>query len=125
MKERGVRIVACYCIIAMCVLGITPPAHAGFVQSQLLAGVQSNRGADLQEIQSFLERKVVKNRLQQLGFSCEEIEARVSLLDDQQINTIAGKAKELRVGGDGLGVVIAVLVIAILVVVLLRLVRIR
>jgi hypothetical protein len=42
-------------------------------------------------------------------------------MTDAQIHQLATNLDEVRVGGDGLGVVIALLVIAILVVVLLQL----
>lgn len=42
-------------------------------------------------------------------------------MDDQQIHMLAQASQKVLAGGDGLGVVIAVLVIAILVVILLKL----
>ena len=59
---------------------------------------------------------MVSERLRQLGFTQEEIQARLGQLSDQQIHQLALNLDEVKVGGDGLGVVIAVLVIAILVV---------
>ncbi len=125
MFRKGV---AWYLVVAMFIIGIAPRLEASFVDSEpigLATTVTSpplDRKADLEKIRSVLEMKVVKQRLHDLGFSDEEIEARLSQLSDQEIHQLAMQIDELRVGKDNaLGVIIALLIIAILVVILLQL----
>lgn len=110
-----------YLVMAMFIIGIAPKVDAGFAPSEIIALSQMERTADLQKIQNIIEAKAVKERLSQLGFTRDEIQQRFSQLSDQQIHQIALQLDDLKVGQDGLGVVIALLVIAILIVVLLKL----
>jgi len=70
-----------------------------------LTGV--DRAEDLQKIQSALELKMVSERLKQLGFTTEEIKAKLVHLSDEQLHKIAGQIDGLRVGGELLTVVFA------------------
>jgi hypothetical protein len=134
-------------VVLMVVIGITPKVEAGFFPSEpissetirsrtvpsgmLPSGVvpsemitsskNEDRAADLQKIQKALELKMVRERLEKLGFSQEEIQSRLSQIDNQQIHQLALKLDDLRTGGDGLEVVIGILIIGILVVILLHL----
>jgi len=109
-------------VFIMIILGVTPNVEAGFIPSTLIQMSETERNAELYEIKKILESKAVSTRLQQFGFTPEEIQERLSQLSDQQIHQIALQLDQLKVGqGDALGIIIAVLVIAILVVVLLKL----
>jgi hypothetical protein len=125
VKKFSLRILVYYLVVALFVIGIAPPVDASFSPSQLLSGKQSDREYDLQRIQAFLEMKIVTDRLQQLGFTRGEIETRLGQLDCEQIHAIALNLDQVKVGADGLGVVIAVLVIIILVLLILRLGKVR
>ncbi|MCG2722901.1 MAG: PA2779 family protein [Thermodesulfovibrionales bacterium] len=116
-----IKQISWYLVIAMFLIGIAPKVDAGFAPSEIIALSQMERTADLQKIQNILEAKAVKERLSQLGFTHDEIQQRFSQLNDQQMHQIALQLDDLKVGQDGLGVVIALLVIAILIVVLLKL----
>jgi hypothetical protein len=80
-----------------------------------------DRMEDLQRIQRFLEAKVVQQRLSDFGLTSEEIASRLSQLSDAQLHHVATEIDSLIPGGDGLGILIALLVIAILVVILIYL----
>lgn len=110
-----------YLAIAMFVIGIVPRVEAAFVPSQAIALPAADRAEDLGRIQAVLESKLVKQRLQDLGFTADEINARLSRMSDQQIHGFAQQLDDLRVGKDGLGVVIAVLLIIVLVIVIINL----
>lgn len=110
-----------YLIAALFIISIVPPADAAFSPSEVLAASGTQRDADMREIRSVLEMKLVKQRLEDLGFSAEETAAKLARLSDEQLHALAQNLDSLRAGGDGLGVVIALLVIAILVVLLLQL----
>lgn len=111
-----------WCLVfVMLFFGVVPRVDAGFVPSDILQLANTDRAADLEKIQKVLETKMIRERLEQLGFSSEEINSRLSQLSDQQIHQLALKLDELKVGSDGLGVVISLLVIVILIIVILQL----
>ncbi|MFB3926865.1 MAG: PA2779 family protein [Syntrophales bacterium] len=119
MRKSLVKRVALCMVAAMCVLGIVPRVDAGLVASRPLLPV--DRESDLQLIQKVLELKMIGERLTELGFTTEEVRARLNDLSDRQIHQLAVNLDEIRTGGDGIGLVIGLLVIAILVVILIQL----
>jgi len=121
MRKPFVKCISWYLVLAMFIIGITPRVYAGFSPSEVLSLSPIDRAADLQKIQTVLEMKMISERLRSLGFTSEEIQKRLSQLSDQQISQFAQQLDDLKVGGGGLGIVIALLVIAILVVILLYL----
>jgi hypothetical protein len=115
MKNRVVaKGLVCYLVLAILVIGMAEKSYAGFSPSEVVNLSPLDRSADLIKIRAALEIKVVSDKLAQLGFDKNEIQARIGQLSDQQLHKIALKTDELRVGGDGAGLVIAILVIAIL-----------
>jgi len=111
-----------YLVLAMFVIGITPRVYAGFSPSEAIRLLPDERSSDVQKIQKFLEIKMVRERLKELGMSPDEIQARLSQFSDSQIHQLALKLDDLKVAGDDfLGIVILLLVIAILVVLLIQL----
>jgi|SRR3989304_9422175 len=121
MRMPFMKQVAWYLVFAMLIIGIVPRVEAGFAPSEAVALAKIDRSADLDRVQKILETKIIKERLEKLGFTRDEISNRFSQLSDYQIHQLALQLDDLKVGGDGLGVVIVVLVIAILAVVLLYL----
>jgi len=105
-----------YLIMAMFVMGIVPRVYAGFSPSQVVALSQLDRSRDLGKIQKILERKMIRERLEKLGFSQDEIRSRLGQLSDQQIHQLALTVDELKVGGDAEGLIIFLLVVALIVV---------
>jgi len=95
---------------------------AGLVSSKPASEEVSkiNREEDIRTIQRALENKIVQEKLKAYGLSKEEIEKKLSEMDDQQIHILA-KASEKVLAGGQLGLVVYLLVIAILVVILLKL----
>jgi len=121
MRIPFMRHVAWYLILAMFIIGIAPKADAGLAPSALVAMSQVDRSADLDKIQKVIEMKMVRERLEKFGFTQDEIQQRLSSLSDQQMHQLALQIDDIKAGGDGLGIVIALLVIAILVVIFLQL----
>lgn len=80
-----------------------------------------DRDAALAKIRAVLDKKIVQQRLADLGLSPSEIEARLGQLSDVQMRQLADQVDSIMAGGDGLGVIVFLLVIAILVVILLQL----
>jgi uncharacterized protein YjiS (DUF1127 family) len=77
--------------------------------------------ADLQRIQTVLELKVIRQRLEDFGLTPDEINTRLARLSDDQLHQLAMDVDAIIPAGDGLGIVIALLVIAILAVILIYL----
>jgi len=113
--------IAWYLVFAMFIIGIAPRVDAGLAPSEVISLAQIDRQADLGKIQKVLETKMIRDRLEQYGLTPDEINARLSQLSDQQMHSFALQLDNLKVGGDGAEVIIAILVIAILVVILLYL----
>lgn len=111
---------AWYLVVAMFVTAAVTPAHAAFSPSQMVL-VPSIRSADMEKIQVVLENKVIRQRLQDSGFSPAETAARLAQMSDDHIDSFAQKLDDLKAGGDGLGIVIGVLVVIVLVIVILQL----
>src|SRR5437764_555064 len=64
----------------------------------------SDRVADLQSVQRVLENKIIQQRLEDLGLTIEEINAKVNGLSDSQLHQMASQINALMPGGDeGLG----------------------
>ena len=96
---------------------------AAFVPSDAaLSAPAFDREADMAKMKTYLERKVVAQRLSDWGLGPEEIASRLGQLSDAQIHQAVAQLDSVQPGGDsGLGVIVGLLVIAILVVVLLQL----
>ena len=120
MKRFFCKGISWYLVVAMFVIGVTPRVYAGFAPSEGLVLAPGERSADLGRIQKFLEMKKVQEGLKDLGFTPEEIRGKLKDLNDQQIHELAMKVDDMKVGGDGLGIIIALLVIAILVIVIIQ-----
>jgi hypothetical protein len=123
-KERNMnaflkKILVGYLVLAMFMIGITPRVFAGMSPSEMIALNQGDPAADLQKIQKILEIKMIRERLQALGFKADEIQARLKQMDAAQIHQVALRLDDLKVGGDGGEVVIILLLLAILVVVVI------
>ena len=111
-----------YLACAMFVIGIAPRLEAAFTPSEGLVPASSTRATDVETIRTALEQKLVRQRLQDLGFSADEASTRLSELTDAQLHYFATRLDDLKVGGDGgLGIVIAILVIIILIILILQL----
>ncbi|MGD8371593.1 MAG: PA2779 family protein [Syntrophobacterales bacterium] len=106
-------------IILMSLLSMVPRVEAGFIPSAE-SQTELMRDQDMEIIQRALENKVVNQRLEDLGFSNQEIQERMDQLSDQEVHNLAMQIDSLTQGGI-FGVVIAVLVIVLLIVVILRL----
>jgi hypothetical protein len=103
----------------MVLLGAVPRVFAGLSPSEAINLSKDPRINDLGKVQKVLEMRMVRERLEKLGFTQEEIQIRLDQLDDKQLHELALNLDELRVAGNGTGVIIAVVLIGILIVLLL------
>jgi uncharacterized protein DUF6627 len=78
------------------ILGLTP--LSGY--AMLMPSTDSSmRQGDLATIQTQLESKVVSARLNDVGLTSEEVQARMQGLSDEQIHTLAQNVEGLQMGG--------------------------
>lgn len=70
------------------------------------------RTEDLATIRRFLERRLIHQRLQDLGLTGEEIEGRLAHLTDTQLHQLSGQLEALAPGGNGAAVAIIILLLA-------------
>ena len=121
MRRRiFVQVVTWYMVAVMFVFGFVPRVEAGFLASQTSQGSQ-NRTEDLGAIQKALEMRMVSETMEKFGMTKAEVKSRLDVMTDAQIHQLATNLDEVRVGGDGLGVIVVLLVIVILVVVIIEL----
>jgi hypothetical protein len=121
MKRFWCKGITWYLAVAMLVMGVTPRVYAGYAPSEGLVFTSEDRTPDMGKIQKFLEMKMVRERLKDLGFTSEEIQGKLKDLNDQQIHQMAMKVDELKVAGDGAGIVLGLIIIVLLVVVIIYL----
>ena len=112
-------------VMATLLMGWFPPEARAMLAPAMPTATESGAGltrtADLQKVQTVLETRVIQQRLEDFGLTPEEIQARLSRLSDAQLHAMATNLDALMPGGNGLGIVIALLVIAILAVILIYL----
>ncbi len=124
MKIPLMRQISWYLILVMFLVAIAPKVDAGIAPSELIAMSQTDRNADMEKIRQVLEMKMVRERLNQLGFTQAEIQTRVNGISDQQLHKIALQLDDLKVGGDGgAGFAIALLLVLVLVLMIVMLTR--
>lgn len=115
--------VAMLVMLAFAVLVMLPaPTRAAIVESQLSSETeQSLRAQELETVRQTLEREIVVQRLADYGYSKAEVMAKIQTLSDEQLHQLASVSDNLAEGGDGLGIVVTLLVIVLLVVLILKL----
>jgi hypothetical protein len=112
--------------VLLCVLSTCPLPFNSFAmltpadESIVSAGSESNRLEDLRTLRKVLEHKIVKQRLQDIGLSAEEINTRLDRLSDGQLHLVAMQVNSIVPAGDNgtLWTIVAILLIVILVVLL-------
>jgi hypothetical protein len=116
------RVFVCYLTVAFSILSFASSAPAMFIPSPLEGNGTGHREMGLQTIQKFLESKLVQHKLSQLGFTTDEIQARLHQLDDEQIHQVAGQINALESGGDSAaGWIIAALLLGLVIFLILEL----
>ena len=108
-------------VTVMFFFGLIPRVDAGFSPSEGVVQTQMDRATDLEKIRKILEVKMIRERLNALGFSQGEIQAKLTQLGDEQVHQLALKLDELNVGGDAAEAVIIVLFLVTLAVLIIYL----
>lgn len=107
------RLVASLVAVALVTLGFMPSAHAGVVSTgDLLDG--EARQTQIAEVNTFLQREEVRDKLLQYGVSPESVTARVQDLSNFEIAELHAAIEEQVVGGDALAIIGAVFLIVLI-----------
>jgi hypothetical protein len=108
-----------------CVMGVL-----GSIRGEAVAGVIASHGkdsmvarnVDMTRIQSFLEQKIVLQKLSDYGVSADEAMEKVRAMSDRDMHRLATLTDRAAEGTDsGLGILIGLAVLVLLVVLILKL----
>lgn len=95
-------------------------AEAGLIASHLSRA--EARSEDLAKVQSFLENKIVVQKLVDYGVSPEEATAKVEAMSAQDLHRLASLTDRAAAGTDsGIGLLIGLAILVILIIVILKL----
>ena len=112
------RRIAIMLVVSMALISIVPQVEASFISSDESFSYNM-RQQDTATIKKVLEQKLVKQRLKVLGYSEDEVKARLDKLSDNELHRFATQLDTLTAGGDALGVLLVILVIAAIVALIL------
>ncbi len=121
IRNWHARHIAVALIMGLFIIGSVPSESMAYMIGADEVAAPSTRAADLDMIQRVLESKLVARKLNQAGLSAPEVKSRLEKLNDQELHSFAKQVDTLYPGGDGLGVIIAILIIAVLVLIILKL----
>ena len=95
-------------------------AEAGLIASNLSEA--EARSEDLAKAQSFLENKIVVQKLVDYGVSPEEAKAKVEAMSAQELHQLASLTDRAAAGTDsGIGILIGLAILVILIIVIFKL----
>ena len=121
------RSITVYLIVAMLVIASVPAKSAAMFISSDSIGVSTTNvvvdaATDAVKVRTFLESKIVRQRLSDFGLTSGEVSSRLNQLSVDQMHQIASHIDQVDTGGDSfVGGIIVMLVIVILVIVVLKL----
>lgn len=108
-----------------CIMGVL-----GSIRGEAVAGVIASHGTDgmvarnvdMTKVQSFLEQKIVLQKLSDYGVSADEAMEKVRAMSDQDVHRLAALTDRAAEGTDsGLGFLIGLAVLVLLIVLILKL----
>jgi len=95
-------------------------AEAGLIASHLSEA--EARSEEVSKVQSFLENKIVVQKLVDYGVSPEEAKAKVEAMSAQELHRLASLTDRAAAGTDsGIGILIGLAILVILIIVILKL----
>lgn len=129
MSESAIRAGIVFTLVMFIVSGLSigfapMPGHAMLAPSDQAASTPAQRGDDLAKVQGVLEAKIVQQRLADLGYSADEISAKLNRLSDSQLHQVASQIDSLFPAGfhgatdDFLHIALSVLLIVVIVAVI-------
>jgi hypothetical protein len=103
--NKGVAVYLALSMVVMGVFTVLAPlsANAMLMPSETSGGTVAaadQRAADLEQIQSRLESKVVAQRLSDLGLTTQEVQDRMQSLNSEQLHQVVQNLDGVQMGGD-------------------------
>jgi hypothetical protein len=100
--NKGLAVYLALALVVMGVMTALAPlsAEAMLMPSGGTPAVADQRTADLEQIQSKLESKVVAQRLSDLGMTPQEVQDRMQSLSSEQLHQVAQNLDGVQMGGD-------------------------
>ncbi|GMR04683.1 MAG: hypothetical protein BMS9Abin23_0585 [Thermodesulfobacteriota bacterium] len=123
VKSFYFKRIAFLLVVSIFLISAVPAESMAYVVGAGPEAQVSSRALDMVKARRVLESKLVKAKLEKLGFSEKEVNTRLSNLSDYELHKFAGAVDALYPGGGAFGVIAALLVITILVFVLLKLTK--
>jgi hypothetical protein len=120
---NGRRRIACG-MLALLLFSLMPMESEAMLapsdESTISAEAGSSRTEDLQTVRKVLELKIVQQRLQDIGLSQDDINARLGRLSDGQLHAMATQLNSVIPAGDNgtVWTIVVILLIVILVILL-------
>jgi hypothetical protein len=104
--------------LLMTVLSVPPQAMA--FPSQSLAQTASVRDAQIERVMSVLSRPQAQTHLQLMRIDQSQLRESLTKLDDSELAQVTQRAESIKAAGDGLGIIVTVLLIVLLVVLIMK-----
>ena len=124
VRKTGVcllRMITIYLVFALFILSAIPSSSSAMFITPGAENTVWGSTGDMAKVQTFLESRLVQQRLTDFGLTAEEVSSRLNQLSQEQLHQIATHIDQIDHGGDSaLGVVITLLVIVILVIVIMK-----
>jgi hypothetical protein len=103
--NKGLIVYLALSMVVMGVFSVLAPvsANAMLMPSEMSGGTVATadqRTADLEQIQSRLESKVVAQRLNDLGLTTQEVQDLMQSLNSEQLHQVAQNLDGVQMGGD-------------------------
>jgi hypothetical protein len=119
MKEGLILRTIAACLVVVLIVGVAGRGQALAMLAPTGEGAAAyNRASDQEKVQSLLERKVIQQRLKDLGYNAGDIERRMDRLSDAQVHQVAMRVDQQLPAGDG-GASLWIIVGAVLLLILL------
>jgi hypothetical protein len=117
MTDPVVRGIAMMLVVVMGLISFVPRVEASFIPSHQSDRLSSptSRQEDMATIQKALEQKLVQERLRDLGYTEDEIKARLDQLSDTELHNFAAQLDTLAPAGSGFEVAVIILLVLVLV----------
>jgi hypothetical protein len=112
-------------LMMACIMGVI-----GSIRGEAVAGVIASHGTDgmvarnvdMTKVQTFLEQKIVLQKLSDYGVSADEAMEKVRAMSDPEVHRLASLTDRAAEGTDsGLGILIGLAVLVLLIVLILKL----
>ncbi len=121
------KLLTWYLAFVMALLALAPRVDAFFAPTSpsSAAQVSGDERTDRARIEEFLEGRLVRGRLQAIGFTRAEIDERLAGLTGKQLHELASRLEDVKTGGAAEGILIGLLIIVLFIGVVLPLLGIR